>query len=242
MKNSAVLSILCAAVILAGCSASKKDQPKVEVTGDHLRVMVLTREDLGPEYAAFDVDPASGPRTSEQLVEEATNPDDEALDVANYAILLGQEDTYFSKQALAAHTGVISLTDGIVLYADKKGAAGDLVDSLKDQQTGFSGTTKYGSLQAFKTFHPGVGEEAHGAVIRLLSDGKNFGLPTVVTVTITSIQFRRDRMVGAVVVMRFDNKDVTAEITDLARKLDKRMQTVLRGDQPPGSDASTQAQ
>jgi hypothetical protein len=130
------------------------------------------------------------------------------------------------------------LTDGIVLYANKAAAEGDFSDSVGDMKRDFSGTTRFGSLQAFQTFKPKIGESAHGQIIRLMTSGNNFGINSVVNITITSIQFRRDQMVGSVVLMRFDAKDVKGEVTDLARKLDKRMQAVLRGDSPDGPPAA----
>jgi hypothetical protein len=241
VKFTALLLALSLTLLLAGCTTSKNTQPRVELTGDHLKAMALIKDELGPDYAAFELDPKSGPRTSEQLVDEASDPDDEALDVANYGILLGQEDTYFSVGALQGHSGVIFLTDGIILYADSKGAAGNLVDSIGDMQRGFSGTTKFGTLQAYQTFSPKVGEDSHGEVVRLLTPGASFGIDGTVNVTITSVEFKRDRLVGGVVIMRFDAKDVKAEVKELARKLDLRMQTVLKGEQPPTGNVSTQA-
>jgi parvulin-like peptidyl-prolyl isomerase len=239
MRVTAALLLLGVLAASACSSAGKQSASKIEVTGEHLKAMVLTKEDLGPDYADFQPDPRSGPRSSEQLVDEAINPDDEALDVAKYAILLGQVDTYFSQRALAEHLGAVYITDGIVLYADAKGAASDLRDGVNDKQKGFSGTTKFGSLQSFKTFDPKVGQLGSGQVVRLLSPGSNFGLKFDQEVTITLVQFQRDRLVGSIVITRFDNKDVKGEVIDLARKLDKRMQAVLRGEQPPGTAGET---
>lgn len=243
MKKLAFVLLLSLTVMLVACDAgAAKTQQRVELTGDHLKSMVLIKDDLGPAYADFNLDGASGPRTSEQLVNESDDQDGEALDVAKFGTLLAHEDTYISQQALATRSGVIFLTDAVVLYANKAGAAGDLADSLGDTKLGFSGTSKYGTLQAFKTFNPKVGDGAQGEVIRLLVPGANIGIEGSVNVTITAIQFSRDRLGGTVVMMRFDAKDVKAEATDLARQLDKRMQMVLRGAQPPGANPSSQAQ
>jgi hypothetical protein len=238
VKKTTVLLTLSIAALLIACTSAKSGGVRVQVTGDHLRAMVLTRDDLGPEYADYGMDPASGPRTSEQLVEEADNPDDEALDVAKFAILLGHEDTYLSLGNLQSRSGVLLLTDGIVLYANKAATEGDFSDTVGDMKRDFSGTTRFGSLQAFQTFKPKIGEAARGQIIRLMTSGNNFGINSVVNITITSIQFRRDQMVGSVVLMRFDAKDVKGEVTDLARKLDKRMQAVLRGESPDGAPAA----
>jgi hypothetical protein len=237
----ALLILMSLGLISLACVNGRSHQARIELTPDHLTAMMLTRDDIGPDYADFGPDARSGPRTSEQLVEESNNPDDEALDVAKFAILLGQEDTYVSARTLNERTGVIYLTNGVVLYADAKGAAADLADMLGDQKTGLSGTTKFGTLQSFKTFKPKVGQSAHGQVIRLVSPGSNFGISEPVNVTITAIEFQRDRIVGSVVLMRFDPKDVKAEATDLARKLDRRIQVVLRGELPPGGE-TTQVQ
>ncbi len=172
VKKLAFVLFLSLTALLAACAAgAAKTQPRVELTGDHLKSMVLIKDDLGPAYADFNLDATSGPRTSEQLVNESDNPDDEALDVAKFGTLLAHEDTYISQQALATRSGVIFLTDAVVLYANKGGAAGDLADSVGDTKRGFSGTSKYGTLQAFKSFKPKVGDSAQGEVIRLLAPG-----------------------------------------------------------------------
>jgi hypothetical protein len=235
MKAAVLLTSVLTLLLVACAGGSKATQSRIELNGDHLRAMVLIRDELGPEYDSFGADPASGPRTNEQLVEESINPDDEALDVANFGILLGHEDTYVSLPNLISRAGVLSLTDGVILYANRDGAAGDLDDSLGDLKRDFSGTSEFGSLQGFKTFKPKVGERSHGEIIRVMTPGSNFGITGVVNITITSVSFQRDRMVGAVVIMSFDAKDLKGETIDLARKLDKRMQAVLRGEQPPSA-------
>jgi hypothetical protein len=126
----------------------------------------------------------------------------------------------------------------VLVYADKKGAAGDLADMVLDAQETYSGTTQAGSLQTFKTFKGKTGESSRGLLIRLLAPGSNFGLTGTINLTITAVQFQRDRMLGQVVIMRFDAKDVRAEVIDLARKLDKRMQTVLAGGDPDTQNAA----
>ncbi len=223
---------------LTGCKAGSKAETKVNLTGDHLAAMILTRADLGPEYEFFDLDAKSGMMTTEQLVEQSDNPDGEALDVANFGQLLGYLDTYFSYRSLADKSGVVYLTNGVLLYADKKGAAGDLSDMVLDAQENYSGTTRAGSLQTFKSFKAKVGESSRGILIRLLAPGSNFGLTGTINLTITGVEFQRDRMLGEVIIMRFDAKDVQAEAIDLARKLDKRMQTVLAGGSPDSQNAS----
>ena len=234
------LILIAAAVVLVlgACASPAKRQTGVVLTGDHLKAAALPLSALGPDYADFALSDKSGPRTAEQLTAEALNPDDEAQDVARFGTQMGFQEVFVSERDLQDRSGVFYLANSLVLYASPKGAAGDLADMVGDQQRDFSGTTTAGTLQAFQRFSPKVGEKAYGAVIRLLAPGSDFGVKGVVNLTITSVAFRRDRVVGQVVLVRFDGADQQKEVAEMARKLDQRLQAVMRGESPDSPEAA----
>ena len=230
--------LLALSLILALIACDTGSTSKVELTGDHLAVMALTLADFGPEYQAFRPDEDSGEKTREEIVEGAADPGDEAADVARFGHLIRYVRSYTSNVSIIRGAGAPYLGNSVTLYADEKGAAGDLDDQLADLQRNISGTTGLGSLQSFQMFEAGVGEKSYGVTARLLTPGNAFGLPGTVTLTITAVAFQRDRLVAEVMFMRFDANDVQAESVELARKLDRRMKTVLSGGLPDTGVAS----
>ncbi len=233
-----VFFLLALTAALSACSLRSSPEPKIEVSAEHLAAMVLRVDDFEPDYQAFAKRAESGPRTIEQLIEGADDPDDEALDVAKFGHLMNHADSYASNANIIRGSGAIMIADGIILYRDAKGAAGDLDDIIADAKRDFSGTTELGSLQSFKLFKAKAGEEGHGLTMRFLTPGVEFGLNGLLNLTVTAVYFRRDNLVAGVMMMRLDTKDVQAEVNELARKLDRRIKSVLAGESPDSDNVA----
>jgi hypothetical protein len=231
------LLTLLAPALLVACSSFGDDGAPV-VDECHLRVMVLPLADFGPEYAASTPDPDSGEQRAAAIVEASADPADEAEDVSRFGPVLRYVAAYSSNEAIVRGRGAAYLASSVTLYEDARGAAGDLADQFLDLQRNVSGTTRLGSLQSFERFEVGLAERAYGVSARLLTPGSTFGLRSSVTLTITAVVLQRGPLVGQVLLMRFDADDVRAEVTELGRRLDRRIVTVLGGGTPEPAEPS----
>lgn len=75
-----------------------------------------------------------------------------------------------------------------------------------------------------------VGEEAVGVLLEIVAS-KESGQG--VTFYATAVIFRRASLVGTVEIESFDETEAAEDVAALARKLDDRIQAVLRGEVGP---------
>jgi hypothetical protein len=231
------LLILLAPALLAACSALGEEGPP-EVSESQLRAMVLPLADFGPEYAASTPDPESGLQRPDVIIAASADPADEAADVSRFDPILRYVEAYNSDDAIVRGRAAVYLASSVTLYEDAAGARSDFDDQFLDLQRNVSGTTELGSLQSFTRFDVGLADRAYGVSARLLTPGAIFGLRGSVTMTITAVVLQRGTLVGQVILMRFDADDVRAEATKLARRLDRRITTVLAGGTPEPAEPS----
>ncbi len=228
-----VAGLVCLAVLLtlaSSCSLLEEEtkDTRRELTPDDLMAMMLSLDDLGSKYIGFALmEENSGVQSNDQTIDDADDPEDERKDVERFGRITGVNAVYESPAAVFDRKGVLVIGLGINLYNDAKGAVGDLKDELNDTLRSFSGTSEYGTLQAFHRFTPGVGDESTGLVITVLTSGEDFGITGDIKMTFTGVSFLRSRVGGMVLSLSLDAEGAQKDVTDLAKKLDKRIRDAL---------------
>ena len=225
MRKLLPLLATLAAVAIACDGNGVPDPTARDISDAELAAMVLPLEELGSAYADFERDDDSGFQSNEDKIDDAFDEEDEEGDVERYGRVTGYEESYTSVEGLLEE-GVFIIGTMVALYEDSDGASGDLKDEVNDSKDA-EGTTDEGvTVGDVEEFDPDdFGDESVGLVLAL--SGEALGDLTFYG---TLVAFRRGRIIGSVVIARFDDEDVRDEATELARKLDERVQAVLRGE------------
>jgi len=203
-----------------------------EITEEDLSLMVLSQDELGPEYSFFSLDPgASGFSTNnDEIADEECEPNEERADIERYGRLNGYDSSYSSDQQIEARSGVFLVSTEVDLLEDPAGAVASFEDGSEEtrQDVGVpdcEGFTKF-SLDEFST--SSIGERSSGFVATLGGEEVRFYA--------TAVAFLRGPLNAAVFVGDFDPTDHRVEVEVLARKLDERIQAVLREEVSAGTD------
>ena len=238
-----ILLVGTCAAVLSACGGDEADLTARAISDEELALMVLPQEDLGDEYAELEPDEEiSGFVTNEESIAESQDPDDEGQDIERF----GRVNAYY--QAYSDDSGVwlgeqaLYVTTGIELLRDSVSASARLEDEMADLETEFSAQAEEQEAEEVQIvpFSPGdLGDEAFGLVT-------DFTFPLDEGITVSSdgsyLAFRRGRLLGIVVVARFgdgfEDKERRDEVVALARKLDERIQAVLRGEITPAPAAT----
>ena len=225
-----LVPVLCAAALLAascGGGGDPKAGPDLTAfTANDLAISVLPAERLAGTAEGLEIDPdQSGFSNNERAADDTIDPEDEPADLDE----LGRENGYtlayvdgdFS--SLTAKEGVFGISTGIDLMQDAKGAERFLQEQLADYER-LAGTlvdTEVTLKTAKVTPLAGPGE---GAALLLASIEANG-----VVLHATIVAFRLDRLVAAVVLVRVDSADVSAQATTIAASLARRIRDVAAG-------------
>jgi hypothetical protein len=221
--------VLAGALVLAGCSVGGREaQEPTEhppITKAQVAAMVLPRVELGTIAAGLTFDKRSGPVGNAAEAEGSIDPDDTASSVRS-AGRLGGHEASFGDAGLAnlkRGRGVFIVGTEVELMEDTVYAAQYLHKQLGDFQR-FQGKQDGGTtLSGVKSFPVNdVGDEAEG-LVATASAGTG-------TAYVTTVAFRRARVLGAAFVVRADRQDAQGEARALAVKLDSRIQAVLAGE------------
>lgn len=237
------LAAACGAM-LSACGGGEPDVTAREISNEELVLMVLPQEELGAEYAGLVLDEfTSGFLSNEEAIENDYDGEDERGDIERFGRVNGYAEVYSPPPAdqgdpSALNEQGLMVGTAIELLRDGEGASGRLEDETADYERelrGEAGTeaAEEVDLQPFSL--SGIGDEAVGLQMRQPVP-LDSGLKMFYNATIVS--FRRGRLVGAAVVAEFADKDRQDELAALARKLDERIQAVLRGDITP-TEATT---
>jgi len=229
----AVSACLAAALAFSACSSPAKRAPAAppptatvnpypqrDVTVEQLQAMALTLDEFGPRYATFGT-AIDAPMTA-------------VLERALMACDVEKEQTALSEQAwvrgYARHfdqpegSGHETLTVGsdLDLFSTAQNAIAKIAyDNRSLQENARRSASCNGfSIERIEQFEvTGIGDEAGGLRINFSYLGVR-GQSTVV-------YFRRDRLVAQVSVARLNSEDSSAEMIELAKKIDARMLPVL---------------
>jgi hypothetical protein len=196
---------------------------------EDLALMVLPREELGPQYAAFGLDPDSGFESNQEVIDDdECDTADEAADVEAFGRQMGYEQAYFSEAAVSGGTGVFFVGTEVVLHESAEGARGDFRDGLEELRQEVGTTCNDVTVVSLDEFDvSGMGDEAHGITLVV-----EYGIPPGdrITAFLTMVGLVRGRLEGFAWIASLDDSDRTGEVLDLARKLDRRVVATLEGD------------
>ncbi len=229
MRKLLVLPLSALLLVLGFGCGGESDPTDREITDAELVAMVLPQEELGSDYADFELDEDSGFGSNEDRIEDSWDEEDEAEDVERFGRTKGYRESYSSFAALLRGEGPCLIGTSVALYEDADGAGGDLNDDVEDRKKAVGTVDEDVTLEDAEEFEPDrVADEAAGLEMALsFADGDG------TTMHGTVLGFRRGRLIGSVIIARFDEQDVREEAEELARKLDERIQAVLRGEIEP---------
>ena len=226
MRKTLLLLATLAALAVA-CDGGAPDPTAREISAAELAAMVLPLDELGSAYAGFERDDDSGFVSNEDRIDEAIDREDEEGDLERYGRVTGYLESYSCLGPLLEEGGVFVISTSVGLYEDSDGASGDLNDEVKDVRD-TQGTPDNGvTAEAPEEFDPDeFGDESVALVLTLADEVFQDR-----TFHVTLVGFRRGRLTGSVIIVsRFDYEGVWEVAAGVARKLDERMQLVLRGE------------
>lgn len=224
------VAVIALSAALAACGDNGEPDLTVgEITDEELSLMVLGRADLGEEYTDLRFIDQSDFITNETRVKWALDPEDEADDLERFGRLNGYEAVYVAFSKPTEEGGALDeIRIGVALFADPAGASDYLEDELTDIEQGIGGEHLGKTLEEAKRFKVGgIGDRSVGFRARAsAATGQDSALPT----NVTQVYFSRGRLLADAAISRLDDEDVSKEVESLARKLDERIQAVLRGE------------
>ena len=225
-------TILLVAAVAIACGGGDKGEPVVQqISDEDLAAMVLTQSDLGAELAQSSMEESSRFDTNEVRLQEADDPEDEASDQQTFGRLNGFDRQFSTPENLLQGEGPLLTVSGATLFEDADGASGYLEDEVKDVERHVGQTDLGLLLEAADRFDvSGVGDEAVGLRTQA-STSTEAAEPVRIYVTYT--WFRRGNLIGDVAVARVDDADAGEQALELAKRLDERIQAVLRGELTP---------
>jgi hypothetical protein len=214
-------------LFLAACGGGGKgDNLAAGISDETLMSMALAKEELGDEYADFELS-TSGVETREERTVGVS--EDEAEDLKRFEELKSYRESYQREGALAEGSGPFTVGVTIYLFQTESGASAYLQDDLADLEQARAKVPGAGLVENIEHFALNqIGDESIGfrATINLPTD------KGVVPARQTAAWIRRGRLLALFSLMRLDEKDVRDEVGALAQKLDERIEAVLAGQAP----------
>jgi hypothetical protein len=239
---SLTAALVCALALAAcggGGEEGREDLTAREITDEELVLMLLPKAEMGEQYAglSFVYDP--GLRTASDITDAALDPEEEAEDFRRFP-LVSASGVVYAESTIGEETGepasqTVALA--VHLFEDTEAASGYLEEQLADweEQVGTMRTGKRhwdSGLTAAEGFKPGrIADESRG--IRFT---QTYFVDPSFTVDdhSTVVWFRRGRLLAsASISTTIDDPDFREAAEALARKLDERIQAVLRGELTP---------
>ncbi len=217
-------------MLAAACGGGQGDVTVRTVTDQQLSLMGLSLTELGPKYAEFELHDSSGFVSNAEAIEGTFDREGEAEDVERFGRLNGYDTDYSSQEAIASGEGAFAVFTSAILHEDADGASGNLRDFLVDAKRRIGGSAGGLTLEGVEEFDVrDVGEEAVGVLLEISASTESGRAVTFATAVI----FRRASLVGTVEIDSFDETDAAEEVAALARKMDDRIEAVLRGEVEP---------
>lgn len=223
------VAVIALSAALAACGGNGEPDLTVgQITDEELSLMVLSRADLGEEYADLRFIEQSDFVTNETRVKWALDPEDEADDLERFGRLNGYEAVYVAFSRPTEGSALDEIRIGVALFADAAGASDYLEDELADIEQGIGGEHLGRTLEEAKRFKVGgIADRSVGfRATASAAQGQDSALPT----NVTQVYFRRGRLLADVAIGRLDDEDASKDVEGLARKLDESILAVLRGE------------
>jgi hypothetical protein len=236
--------LVCALVLVAcgdgGGEEQQGDLTAREITDDELVLMLLTKEDMGEQYAGLSFVHDPGLKTASDIIDAALDPQEQREDLDRFA-LISASDVVYAETTIAEESGEPTgktVAFAVHLFENPEAASGYLEEELADWE-GQVGAMRTGlghwdqELTSAERFNPGrISDESRG--IRLTLVASFTDPPSTTDVHDTVVWFQRGRLLASVsIYTTFGDPDFREEAEALARKLDERIQAVLRGELTP---------
>jgi hypothetical protein len=240
----ALTGALVCALVLAACGGGAGEEQQVDLTGRditdaELLLMLLPKAEMGEEYAGFSFVSDPWVWTASDIISGAMDPEEQAEDLEQFPLVSSSYVAY-SESGIDEETGeppgqTIGFT--VYLFEDPQAASGYLEDELADWESQV-GAMRTGpghfdqKLTAAEGFKSGrIGDESHGIRFTIASF---INPPSTVDVHATVVWFRRGRLLASTnISTTVGDPDFREAAEALARKLDERIQAVLRGELTP---------
>ena len=235
-------ALVCAFVLAAcggGGEEGREGLTAREITDEELVLMLLAKAEMGEQYAGLSFVHDPGLTTADDIIKEAFQPEEQAEDLERFP-LVSASDVVYAESTIAEESGEpTGQTVGfaVYLFEDAEAASGYVEEELADleEQVGSmrTGPAHWDQkLTAAERFKPGrIGDESHGIRFTLTS----FVDPSLtIDARATVVWFRRGRLLASVSISTtIGGPDFRKAAEALARKLDERIQAVLRGELTP---------
>ncbi len=230
-RTRIILGVVAAAALLAGCGGSKQAPPRstptprpvessIDLTYDQMAILTLTLQDYGPRYSGFELSPASGNLSLTGRAQEACQPLNEAGALSKYGWSRGYVREYVPADPTGADTQ--SVASYIDVYGSSESASAILTYDVQSRRedtrvaNGCFGVTIEGVDNIVVS---GVGDQVIGTRERFSAFG--------IRGSISTVSWRRGKVVASVVLGRLTSEDSTDELIALAKKLDERLAPVV---------------
>lgn len=225
------LALVLGAAALLAASCGGGDDPAAGLdltsfTANDLAIAVLPAEQLAGTAQGLEIDPdQSGFSDNERAADDTIDPEDEPADLDVLGRVNGYTLAYVDGDfsSLKAKRGVFGVSTGIDLIKDANGAGLFLEDQLADYER-LAGTQVDTEVTLKTATVTPLAGPAEGAAILLASIEANG-----VVLHATIVAFRLDRLVAAVVLIRADSTDVSAQAKAIAASLARRIRAVAAG-------------
>jgi Tol biopolymer transport system component len=223
------------------------------VSEEQLELMALPPEAFGADYSDLSPDDdQSGFTDSDEKAADADDPEDEAEDLERFGWAAGYQRNFTHPDAVSVLTdgtadddapeAPLSAGSVVDLFDTVDGASGYFQDARTELQDIARQTDETFTISESNTFAAGIADEGVG--FRLTGSFQQGEGVDSISISAAGVLFRRGRLQGAVVLANFgDSKsgpELGDQVEDLARKLDDRILSVLRGELtgPAGATAT----
>jgi hypothetical protein len=240
----ALIGALVCGLVLAACGGGGGEEQQVDLTSGQITdaelvLMLLPKAEMGEEYAGLSFARDPWLWTASDITSGALDPEEQAEDLEQFPLVSGSHVVY-AESAIDGETGeptdrTVAFT--VYLFEDPQAASGYLEDELADWESQV-GTMRTGlrhfeqELTAAERFKPGgIADESRGIRLTLASF---INPPSAIDVHLTTVWFRRGRLLASTSMSTtLGDPDFREAAEALARKLDERIQAVLRGELTP---------
>jgi len=235
-------ALVCALVLAAcGCGGGEggEDLTAREITDEELILMLLPKAEMGEDYAGLSFVHDPGLRTASYITDAALDPEEQAEDLERFPLISASGVTYAESTIDEESGEPTGQTVAFVVhpFEESEAASGYLEEELADweAQVGAMRTGKQhwdSQLTTAEGFKPGrIADESRGIRFTITYF---INPPSGIDEHTTVVWFRRGRLLAsASISTTFGNPDFREATEALARKLDERIQAVLRGELTP---------
>ncbi len=228
---------------------SPVDDTVREIAGDELSRMVLSLEQLGPDFEGFVSEEANGFLTLDSAAAEDFDPAAERADLEQSGWSAGYEQFFSDAQAIEQRSGVFQVGSSVGLFAVSDGANGYFQDSADEVGQDIGKTRNGATLNKLERFDVDIADAAAGARIEAhfeqeLTEEERQQLEEMGQEPVSfdfwgaGVDFRHGRILATVAVFGIGLSDGEKErlegrLTDLARKMNEQITQQLAGTPAP---------